>query len=290
MNETVTIRQGKLRDCSDLFTVYQTTRWDRKNNDSGYRNVEEVKDDHRGSGFSNWGWLVAESDGVVIGEIVAATERNPSIGKVGVIQSLDVDARHQKRGIGMALSLAAEKALAKKGAERVVVVTPPEAYNYWMKADYFARGPLANISTTPSRIKSNSTTGLKAVQRRVPDRLPPSARFSHFAVPGRLGNIVRMISNKKRVGKFVEFYTGSDLTGVGAVAKMDHGVAEFVVDSYERDDAKYSAMVSEVLSLAKMLNVHRIRGVVPKDQLERFSKSASWSVEDSRDILVNKLL
>ncbi len=290
MNETVTIRQGKIRDCADLFTVYQTTRWDRKNNDSGYGTVEEIKDDHRGSGFSNWGWLVAESQGVVIGEIVAVTERNPSIGKVGLIQSLDVDARYQKRGVGMALSLAAEKTLAKKGAERIAVVTPSEAYNYWMKADYFARGPLANISTTPSRIKENSTTGLKAVQRKVPDRLPPSARFSHFAVPGRLGNIVRMISNKKRVGKFIEFYTGSDFSGAGALAKMDNGVAEFVVDSYSRDDTKYSAMVSRVLSLAKAMNVRRIRGVVPKDQLDRYSKSASWSVEDSRDILVNKLL
>ncbi len=290
MNETVTIRQGKIRDCADLFTVYQTTRWDCRNNNGGYRNVEEVKDDHRGSGFSNWGWLVAESDGVVIGEIVAAIERNPSIGKIGLIQSLDVDARHQKRGIGMALSQAAEEALAKKGAERVVVVTPLEAYNYWMKADYFARGPLANISTTPSRIKDNATAGLKAVQKKVQDRLPPSARFSHFAVPGRLGSIVRMISNKKRVGKFVEFYTGSDFTGAGAVAKMDSDVAEFVVDIYGKPDARYSAMVSRMLSLAKAMKVHRIRGIVPKDQLDRFLKSASWSVEDSRDIVVNKLL
>lgn len=253
-------------------------------------NVEEVKDDHRGSGFSNWGWLVAESNGVVIGEIVASIERNPSIGKIGFIQSLDVDARHQKRGVAMALSQAAEKALANKGAERVAVVTPPEAYNYWMKADYFARGPLANISTTPSRIKDNSTAGLKAVQRKAPNRLPPSARFSHFAVPGRLGSIVRMIYNKRRVGKFVEFYAGSDLTGAGAVAKMGRDVAEFVVDTFGKPDAKYSAMVSRMLSLAKAMNVRQIRGVVPKDQLDRFSKSAKWSVEDSRDILVNKIL
>jgi predicted N-acetyltransferase YhbS len=290
LNENVTIRQGKIRDCADLFTVYQTTRWNCRNNTSGYINVEEVKDDHRGSGFSNWGWLVAESDGVVIGEIVAGVERNPSIGKIGVIYGLDVDARHQKRGIGTALSLAAEEALKKKGAERVVVQTPLEAYNYWMKADYFARHHLANISTTPSRIKENATMAMKTVQRRISDQLPPAARFSHVAVPGQLSSLVRMLSTKKRVGKFVEFYTQSDLAGAGAIAKGDGNVAEFVVDTYGKTDAAYAAMVSKVLLLAKKMNVREMRGVVPKDQLATLSKSARWSVEDSRYILVNKLL
>jgi predicted N-acetyltransferase YhbS len=290
LNENVTIRQGKIRDCADLFTVYQTTRWNCRNNNSGYINVEEVKDDHRGSGFSNWGWLVAESDGVVIGEIVAGVERNPSIGKIGVIYDLDVDARHQKRGIGTALCLAAEEALNKKGAERVVVQTPLEAYNYWMKVDYFARGSLANISTTPSRIKDNAIMGLKAVQRRVTERIPPSAQFSHFAVPGQLRTLARLISAKKRVGKYVEFYAQSDLIGAGAVAKKDRDVAEFVVDTYGKTDAEYAAMVSKVLFLAKTMNVREIRGVILKDQLNHLSKSARWSVEDSRNIVVNKLL
>ena len=46
MRPMVTIRQGKMRDCTDLLTVYQTTRWYHRIKDNGYKTVEEVKDEH----------------------------------------------------------------------------------------------------------------------------------------------------------------------------------------------------------------------------------------------------
>ena len=56
----VTIRKGEMKDCKDLLTVYMGTHWA-----DGFTTVEQVKAVHKGVGFKNWGWLVAEMDNQV---------------------------------------------------------------------------------------------------------------------------------------------------------------------------------------------------------------------------------
>ena len=129
----VIIRKGKIRDCKDLLTVYQTTRWFYRNTPDGFRTVEQIKKEHKSVGFKNWGWLVAEEKGKVVGEIVFRAEKNPIAGKIGIIRNLDIDVRQQKLDVGTKLTQAAEVAMKGKRVFRVVATTPPAAYNYWMK-------------------------------------------------------------------------------------------------------------------------------------------------------------
>ena len=110
----VKIRQGKMKDCTDLFEVYQGTRWFYRTREGGYTTVEQIKEEHRGAAFSRWGWLVAEVKGRVVGEIVFRTEKNPIAGRIGIIRNLDIDVRHQKVMIGTKLTNAAEVVMKKK--------------------------------------------------------------------------------------------------------------------------------------------------------------------------------
>ena len=116
----VTIRRGGMRDCKDILTIYQTTRWLRRK----YSTVEEVKIEHRALGFGSWGWLVAEHEEKVVGEIVFGTERNPATGPIGLIGSVDVDIRYQKRNIGAQLVRAAEELLKAKSIGRIAANCP----------------------------------------------------------------------------------------------------------------------------------------------------------------------
>ncbi|MCK5150681.1 MAG: GNAT family N-acetyltransferase, partial [Candidatus Thorarchaeota archaeon] len=189
----VTIRKGKMRDCKDLLTVYQTTRWFYRTKEKGFKTVEEIKVEHRGVGFKNWGWLVAEKDGVVVGEVVFRTEKNPIVGKIGIIRNVDIDVRHQKSNIGTMLTRAAEVVLKEKRAARVVLMTPPEAYNFWMKISYFARGSLLIIKANPEKIKAIPPKRVKTVRLKEVSGLPKSMEFSNNAAPGLLAEVVRKI-------------------------------------------------------------------------------------------------
>ncbi|MGD9396023.1 MAG: GNAT family N-acetyltransferase, partial [Candidatus Thorarchaeota archaeon] len=160
----VTIRQGVMKDCTDLLEVYQGTRWFYRSRKGGYTTVEQVKDEHRGPAFERWGWLVAEEKGKVIGEIVFRAEKNPVSGKVGIIRNLDIDVRNQKTMIGTQLTRAAEDVLRSKRVVRVVATTPPAAYNYWMKIKYFARGSIMKISISATKIPPARTPKVKTVQ------------------------------------------------------------------------------------------------------------------------------
>ncbi len=110
----VTIRQGVMKDCKDLLEVYQGTRWFHRVRDGGYTTLEQVNDEHIGSAFERWGWLVAEEKGKVVGEIVFRYENNPVTGRVGIVRNLDIDVRNQKTTIGTKLTRAAEYVLRKK--------------------------------------------------------------------------------------------------------------------------------------------------------------------------------
>ncbi len=286
----VTIRQGKMRDCKDLLTVYQTTRWYYRTRENGFKTVEEIKDEHRGVGFKKWGWLVAEKDGVVVGEIVFRTEKNPIVGRIGIIRNMDIDVRHQKSKIGTMLTRAAEVVLKEKRAARIVLMSPPEAYNYWMKVSYFARGSLLIIKATPEKMKTIPPKGVKTVRLKEVSGLPKSMEFSNNAAPGLLAEVVHKIVDIGLAGRLFEFYLQEKLVGVGAIYKSSSKQADFVVDATKFGQEHLGYMIFKIASTAKTWKMKKVVGIIPKDQLDYYKSVARWSVEDARDIPVTRIL
>jgi hypothetical protein len=286
----VTIRTGKMKDCIDLLEVYQGTRWFYRSKDGGYTTVEQVKDEHRGPAFERWGWLVAEEKGKVIGEVIFRAEKNPVSGKVGIIRNLDIDVRNQKDTIGTQLTRAAEDVLRKKRVVRVVATTPPAAYNYWMKINYFARGSIMHISISPTKLPQARTPKVKTVSLKFTSRLPTSMRFSHIAYPGSLAELAARIIQGQNKGKLFEFHTDNRLMGVGAVAQVDSKTANFVADVTKRGLSVSDIIIARTAAYALKWKVKKVNSTIPKDQLSKFTTSAKWSSEMSTDIPVTRLL
>jgi len=286
----VTIRQGMMKDCTDLLEVYQGTRWFHRTRDGGYATVEQVKDEHKGAAFERWGWLVAEEKGKVIGEIVFRAEKNPISGKVGVIRNLDIDVRNQKSGIGTTLTRAAEDVLRRKRVVRVIATTPPAAYNYWMKVKYFARGSIMNISLSAPKIPILRTPKVKTVNIKNVTKLPTSMHFSHIAYPGSLAELAADVIEGTIKGNMMEYYSDERLVGVGVVAQIDTKTARFVADVTKRGLAVADIVVSRTAGFALKWNATKVRSVVSKDHLGIFTSFAKWSSETSTDIPVTRLL
>jgi len=286
----VTIRQGKMRDCKDILTIYQTTRRYYRTRQDGFKTVEEVKNEHHGVGFKNWGWLVAEMDGFVVGEIIFHVEKNPNVGRIGIIRNIDIDVRHQKKKIGTQLIRAAEKILKEKGAARIVLRTPPEAYNFWMKVEYFARGSLLTIKTNPDKFKLANASGVKTISLKDVAKLPKSMEFSNISTPGLLVETVHYIVDEGKKGQLFEFFMKGNLVGVGVVIKTTPSVAEFVVDTTMNGKDQLGYIIAKTASTAKTWNVNKVITIIPKDQLENYKSVARWSVEDSKEIPVTRII
>jgi hypothetical protein len=286
----VTIRQGMMKDCTDLLEVYQGTRWFYRTIPGGYTTVEQVKDEHIGAAFERWGWLVAEEKGKVIGEIVFRAEKNPISGKVGIIRNLDIDVRNQKATIGTKLTRAAEEVLRKKRVVRVVATTPPAAYNYWMKAKYFARGSIMNISIPTAKIPKMRTPKVKTVQLKSVTKLPKSMKFSHIAYPGSLAELAATLIDGDLNGNLMEYYSEERLVGVGVVSQIDAKTAVFVADVTKRGLALADIVISRTAGFALKWKVKKVISMIPKDHLDVFTSSAKWSYELSTDIPVTRLL
>lgn len=286
----VVIRTGKMRDCRDLLTVYQTTRWYHGVRPNGYETVEQIKAEHRGIGFKRWGWLVAELDETVVGEIVFRIEKNPSSGKLGIIRNLDIDVRFQKKEIGTQLTRAAEDVLRERGAVRVVLTTPPEAYNYWMKIGYFARGSLLRISTDLADVPVDRS---RTLERSRLDNEPSISKkfiFSNIAYPSLLVDCIREISIEGKPGRVLKFGLDSNFVGIGVVYKKNQETAEFVVDATRFGVQELIPMIQKTLGLARSWTVERVSGLIPKGSFPLYEKSAPWSSELARDIPVTRLL
>jgi hypothetical protein len=286
----VTIRQGKMKDCTDLLEVYQGTRWFYRKREGGYTTVEQIKNEHKGAAFERWGWLVAEDKGNVIGEIVFRAEKNPVSGKVGIIRNLDVDVRNQKTRIGTMLTRAAEDVLRKKRVVRVVATTPPAAYNYWMKVKYFARGSMMDISTTPSKIPNIRNPTIKTIQLKNVKKLPTSMHFSHIAYPGSLAELAEKVIDEDFKGILLEYHSDNRLVGVGGIVKIDAKTAFFVADVTKRGLTFTDNVLSRTARLGLKWKVSKVRSTIPKDQLSAFTSFAKWSSVMSTDIPVTRLL
>jgi N-acetylglutamate synthase-like GNAT family acetyltransferase len=274
-----------MRDCKDILTIYQTTRWLRRR----YSTVEEVKTEHRAFGFNNWGWLVAEHEGQVVGEIIIGTEKNPASGPIGLIRSIDVDIRYQKKNIGAQLVHAAEETLKTKRVGRVVTNSPPEAYNFWMKIKYFARGSLFEIEAPVRGIPTRNTARLTAVPID-PSDLPKDWVFSLVAPPGELLTVVGEISEGKRDGRILEFYSGKILTGLGAVVRSEGKRAQFVADCMPQGIDCLEEVISKTAKLSSSLKATSAFTRVASDYLHRYQGLADWSTVLSQEIAVNRFL
>jgi N-acetylglutamate synthase-like GNAT family acetyltransferase len=284
------IRQGKMKDCTDLFEVYQGTRWFYRIREDGYSTVEQIKEEHRGAAFSRWGWLVAEEKGKVVGEIVFRIEKNPVTGKIGIIRNLDIDVRHQKLDIGTKLTRAAEAVMKEKRVVRVIATTPPSAYNYWMKIKYFSRGSISNLKLSLNKVLDMKTPKVKTVKIKNPEKLPKSMKFSNIAYPGSLAEMAGIVIDGKLKGQLLEFTIDGRFIGVGAIVKKDAKVASFVADVSKRGIAYASLVISRTARIATPWRVKSVETTIPKDHVGIYTSFAKWSSELSTDIPVTKLL
>ncbi|MDH4213330.1 MAG: GNAT family N-acetyltransferase [Candidatus Thorarchaeota archaeon] len=286
----VTIRQGMMKDCTDLLEVYQGTRWFYRMKEGGYKTVEQVKEEHRGAAFERWGWLVAEDKERVVGEIVFRSEKTPSTGKVGIIRNLDVDVRSQKSTIGTKLTNAAEAVLRKRKVVRVIATTPPASYNYWMKVKYFARGSIINLKLSPDKLQEKSTTAVRTVKLGKQRKLPTTLKFSHIAYPGALAELAGDVIDERLDGKLLEYYSKDRLIGVGVVAKQDAKSARFVADVTKRGLEYVDVVISRTAKTAASWKVKTVQTTISKDHLALYMSLNKWSSELSTDIPVTRLL
>jgi len=286
----VLIRQGKMKDCTDLFEVYQGTRWFYRIREDGYTTVEQIKEEHRGAAFSRWGWLVAEEKGKVIGEIVFRIEKNPIVGKIGIIRNLDIDVRHQKVDIGTKLTRAAEAVMKEKRVVRVIATTPPAAYNYWMKVKYFSRGSISNLKLSLNKVPDMRTPKVKTVKIKNPEKLPKSMKFSNIAYPGSLAEMAGNVIDGRLKGQLLEFAVDGRIIGVSAIAMKDAKIASFVADVTKRGIEHASLVISRTARTAIPWKVKSVKTTIPKDQVGIYTSFAKWSSELSTDIPVTKLL
>jgi len=286
----VTIRQGMMKDCTDLLEVYQGTRWFYRTREGGYTTVEQIKEEHRGAAFARWGWLVAEKKGRVVGEIVFRIEKNPIAGKIGIIRNLDIDVRQQKVAIGTKLTRAAEVAMQKKKVVRVIATTPPAAYNYWMKVKYFARGSISNLQIPLKKIPEKRTSKVKTVKIKDPQKLPKSMNFSNIAYPSSLAEMVGDVIDGRSKGNLLEFQADGRVVGVGVIVRKDAKIASFVADVTKKGFEFADLVISRTARAAVPWKVKSVETTIPKDRVDLYTSFAKWSSELSTDIPVTRLL
>ena len=286
----VLIRQGKMKDCTDLFEVYQGTRWFYRTREGGYTTVEQIKEEHRGATFSRWGWLVAEEKGHVVGEIVFRFEKNPIVGKIGIIRNLDIDVRHQKVDVGTTLTKAAEAVMKEKHVVRVIATTPPASYNYWMKVKYFARGSILNLRLPLNKVPEMKASKVKIVKIKDPEKIPKSMNFSNIAYPGSLTEMAGEIIDGRQKGSLLEFTSEDRLIGVGAVVRKDAKTASFVADVTKKGSDHADFVISRTARVAISWEAKSVETTIPKDRVGLYTSFAKWSSELSTDIPVTKLL
>jgi predicted N-acetyltransferase YhbS len=282
----VTIRKGKMKDCRDLLTVYQGAHWD-----MGFTTVEQVKDIHRGIGFAKWGWLVAEIDDIIVGEILFHTEKNPVSKKLGIIDDIGVDVRYQKKqGIGRELVGAAEEVLKQKKVNRVYLVTPPEAYNFWMKVKYFARGTLQLMELDPKKIRSNRVKAVTSNEIKETQKIPKHFVFTNYSTPGKIIKLSQEILEGKQTGRMLEFLVDDKVVGIGVIVKQEDGAAEFAADATKRGEKYFDFVISKTAKIGSRLRVNSVYTIIPADITERYSGLGKWHMNRYRGIPVTKLI
>jgi len=261
------------------------TRWTEK-----YTTVEQVKAVHRGIGFQKWGWLVAEVKNRVVGEVLFRVEKNPAAGRIGIITDIGVDVRYQKKGIGTNLVAAAESALKAKKAGRLVATSPPDAYNFWMKMKWFARGSLMDIEASPSKIPIKKTTNISTMRLEDVTKLPKSMLFSNVAYPGLLAETVSAVVDGGRHCVRFEFHSEDALVGVGVCADYGNRKAMFVADMTVSGVQYFDVVASRTARAAIQWKARTVTSRIPSEKVQSYGGLARWSFQLARSIPLTRLV
>jgi len=280
------IRAGQMDDCKDLLTVYRTTRWPGRR----YATVEEVKDEHRGSLFRKWGWLVAETEGTVVGEITFRTEANPTTGLVGQITGLDVDVRHQRQSIGRVLTKDAERILSARGVNRIFVDSPPGAYNYWMKLNYFAKGGAARLTTNSRTVVSGKRKRLQRTALDAAHSVPSYLQFHNLAYPCLLSHVASRILDGGLRGTVMEFRSDDTLVGVGAAFRNGDASAFICADVTTDGASHIEGVIAETVRAAHGLGAGTVQTIAPVEAIATYRAVTDWDVQPFPNVPVMRLL
>jgi hypothetical protein len=203
---------------------------------------------------------------------------------------MDVDIRYQKNKIGTQLVTAAEETMRGKRASRITAISPPEAYNFWMKIKYFARGSFFDLDASTKEIPARNTT--KVTTKIIEDAsvLPKDWVFCHLAPPGELLAVVNEILDKEKDGMILEFYFGKILIGVGAVVRGEDRRARFVADITPQGDDYLDVVISRTARASASWKPSSICTRVASEHLQRYQELANWSTELGREIPVTRFL
>ena len=226
----------------------------------------------------------------VVGEIMFRTELTPWAGTIGIIDSVDVDVRYQKRHIGTSLVRRAEQDLAAAQASRVIAFSPPEAYNFWMKLGYFARTGLVNLRAKISSISRESRNDIEMAPLAEFYHIPRFLRYSNIAPPGKIGVLASEIFDLNKRGILLQFTKHGRIVGAAAVVKRDSLHAEFVADVMAGHEELARNVISMAARAASRFRVKEVLTTVPKDKTEYYNQAGEWRWEESIVIPVTKIL
>ncbi len=281
------IRRGQISDCTDLLTVYQTTR----PRETVPKTVEDVKRQHRSIMFCKWGWLVAIEGSHVIGEITFRPTESPSLGPVGVITSLDVDARFQHRSVGRSLVSAAEEVMRERHIKSIHVDSPPSAYNYWMRLNYFSKDRLLRLVTETGHVRFRKRTGMEILSVSRSNDIPPTLHYFNITHPGYLLNIAEQVLDGGLSGAVFEYKMDGVPIGASALSitssdRPAHIVADFTVSG----EAYYGDILRHIIREARQLGSTKACTLVSTEQLHRVDTITKWSTEEADIIPMMRIL
>ena len=274
-----------MKDCRDLLDVYQSAH-----SNEWITTVEQVKAIHKSPLLARHGWLVAEDNGTVCGEIRFFIEKNLRLGKTGVIMDLQVDARHFRNNVADQLVAAAERIMKEHGAEQVFHISTPENYNFWMNSRYFSKGDLLSLKAKVSDIPQMRTKRVETREVQDPRHLPKSMRFSAEASPGSLALLAEQIIMREMRGRLLEFYAGNKLVGIGAIAVDDEKHGRFVADIAKNGEDYRDVIIARTARGASRWRCKIVESIILVSQKEDYERVANWDGTKVADIPVMKVL
>lgn len=122
------MRAGRPQEASAILDLWQQARSEHATTPGRLEDVQRLLVETPGS------LLVADSDGAILGALIAAWD-----GWRGNMYRLAVASQHRRRGIGMALVRTGEENLRRQGARRITALVGFEdevAAAFWESADY----------------------------------------------------------------------------------------------------------------------------------------------------------
>jgi ribosomal protein S18 acetylase RimI-like enzyme len=122
------VRAARAQEASDILELWRQARSEHATTSDRLEDVQRLLAETPGS------LLVADSDGVILGALIAAWD-----GWRGNMYRLAVRFEHRRRGIGLALVRAGEEDMRRQGARRITALVGYKdevAAAFWESAGY----------------------------------------------------------------------------------------------------------------------------------------------------------